>query len=75
MIVDVKKFELHNLNVIIEAVFEKSGQQKLYRTNFVCRNIEQYDELVDLPYGQDSFDYIESLKLEWLLIDDDYKES
>lgn len=74
MIVDVKRFDLYNLDVYIDAVFEESGQKKLYKTHFICKNIEQYDELSSLKYCKESFEFIESLELDWILVDGDYKK-
>lgn len=74
MIVDVKRFDLYNLDVYIDAVFEESGQKKLYKTHFVCKNTEQYDTISHLDYCKESFEFIESLKLDWILSDTNYTE-
>jgi hypothetical protein len=69
MITDIKKFEIYNLHVTLHAIIEESGKQSLYEAQFDCHDTKQFDELVELPYCEESFRYLENLNLNWIPIE------
>mgnify|MGYP001162438377 CR=1 FL=1 len=74
MITDITKFIiLANKYVWIHAIKEENGEKNVYKTEFPC-GFEEEDEhdvrvLMDLQYNQETFDYIDSLDVEWSLLD------
>ena len=74
MITDIKLFEIvNNRFVTIHALKEESGEQVLYETKFECGEEEDsqynFEELAELSYSKESFEYIENLNLEWTKLD------
>ncbi len=75
MITDITKFIiLANKYVWIHAIKEENGKNVAYKTEFPC-GFKEEDEhdvrvLIDLQYNQETFDYIDSLDVEWSLLDE-----
>lgn len=68
MITDIKRFEIYNnRDVLLHALFEESEEKVLYETKFRIGEGNKYNlqELADLTYTKESFEYIENLNLDW----------
>ena len=76
MITDITKFEIiSNRYVTIHAIKEVDGGVNMYETKFECGSKEQdkhkFEVLANLQYNQETFDYINSLDIEWSLLEED----
>tara|TARA_R100000482_G_scaffold79066_2_gene30973 strand:- start:1006 stop:1236 length:231 start_codon:yes stop_codon:yes gene_type:complete len=76
MIIDITKFEIiSNRYVTIHAIKEVDGGVNMYETKFECGSKEEdkpkFEVLANLQYNQETFDYINSLDVEWSLLEED----
>lgn len=76
MITDITKFEIiSNRYVTIHAIKEVDGGVNMYETKFECGSKEEdkpkFEVLANLQYNQETFDYINSLDIEWSLLEED----